>query len=145
MTQTPRNQIRTFALVCVALSSLYVIGMGIWLVVLLSGKDWCTLAIGASKSTEGGIVRPDYAVSGCFKLLFEQVSALSVLGYIFAATIGLCLLALMVIVVAGGRLSFKASATGVEGNIGENAPVAAAADAVAGAAADKADEIKATT
>ncbi len=54
-------------------------------------------------------------------------------------------LAAMVIVVAGGKLSFKASATGVEGSVGESEPIAAAADAVAGAAVEKAQDIKAST
>lgn len=137
MTQ-PHNTIRTFALVCVAISTAFVIGMGIWLTTILTGRDWCALAVGAAKSAEGA-VRPEYAVSGCFGLLKQQVSALAFNSHIYAATIGFCLLALMVIVVAGGRLSFKASATGVEGNIGE---AGEAADKVAGAAVEKAEEIK---
>lgn len=140
MTQ-PRNTIRTFALVCVAVTSVFVIGMGIWLTFILSARDWCARAIGAAQSAE----RPSAAISGCFTLLHDQVAALAWNSHIFAAVIGLCLFVLMVIVIAGGRVSFKASKEGISGDIVRDdaplPPAAAAAQQVAGAAAEKADEI----
>lgn len=136
----PRNTIRTFALVCVAITSAFVIGAIIWYTLLLSGRDWCATAIGAARSADSQ--RPEFAVSGCFNLLFRQVDALSLTLHIFAFVIALCLAALMVIVVAGGKISFKADKSGIQADIGEVIPVAAAAQTVATAAQDKADEVK---
>ena len=58
----------------------------------------------------------------------------------------LCLLVLIVIVIAGGKLSFQATKTGVSANVGKDVEQAAAlaADATADAAALKAEEIKAS-
>ena len=134
----PRNTIRTFALVCVAVTSVFVIGMGIWLTLILSASNWCARAVGAAQVSE----RPQAAISGCFTLLHDQVEALAWNSHIFAAVIGLCLFVLMVIVIAGGRVSFKADKGGLSGDIvSADAPVVAAQD-VADAAQDKADEIK---
>lgn len=133
MTQ-PRNTIRTFALVCVAITSFFVMGMGIWLTLLLSASNWCARAIGAGQIAN----RPQNAISGCFTLLHDQVEALAWNSHIFAFVIGLCLAALMVIVVAGGRLSFKATKAGIETDIAPDD----AAQVVADAAQDKANEVK---
>lgn len=119
MADQPRNTLRTFALVCVAVTSLFVMGMGIWLITLLSDKGWCDRAIGAAKDAA---LRQN-AFSGCFSLLTQQMSALAVNSYIYGGVIALCLAALMVIVVAGGKLSFRGSATGVEANIGGGDPL----------------------
>lgn len=135
----PRNNIiRGFALVCVAVTTIFVIGMSIWLTMLLSQPDWCQRAIGAAQKTEG-VVRPEFAVSGCFALLNEQVNALAWNSHIALAVVALCLLVLIVIVVAGGHLSFKASKDGLSGDIGSTA--GAAAQVVADAAQDKATEV----
>lgn len=129
-----RRSIRTFALAATAISSTFSIGLSLWLVWLLSSQDWCARALGAAKYAEG---RPEYAIGGCYKLMTQQVEALSLSLYISVGIQALCLAVLMVIVVAGGRLSFKASKDGVETNIGRDE----AARAVADAAEDKADEI----
>lgn len=110
----PRNTLRTFALVCVAVTSVFVMGMVIWLVTLLADKGWCDRAIGAAKDAA---LRQN-AFTGCFSLLTQQMSALAVNSYIFGGVIALCLAALMVIVVAGGRISFRAGKDGAEANIG---------------------------
>jgi hypothetical protein len=137
----PRNTIRTFALVCVAATSAFTIGTCIWLINLLSTRDWCATAIGASKSVNAS--RPDFAVNGCFSLLNQQVEALAITLYIFAFVIALCLLVLMVIVVAGGKVSFKADKTGIAGDISEaGLPAPVAAQVVADAAQNKADQVK---
>lgn len=110
----PRNTLRTFALVCVAVTSVFVMCMGIWLITLLSDKGWCDRAIGAAKDAA---LRQN-AFAGCFSLLTQQMSALAVNSYIYGGTIALCLAALMVIVVAGGKISFRGGKDGVEANIG---------------------------
>ena len=129
-----RRSIRTFALAATAISSTFSIGLSLWLVWLLSSQDWCTRALGAAKYADG---RPEFAIAGCYNLMTQQVEALSLSLYISVGIQALCLAVLMVIVVAGGRLSFKASKDGVETNIGRDE----AARAVADAAEDKADEI----
>lgn len=133
--------LRTFALVCVAVTSAFVIAMIVWYTNILSGKDWCATAIGASQDVLG--IRPAAAMQSCFSLLDRQVAALALALLMLVGVIALCLLALMVIVVAGGHIAFKADKTGVSGNLGGGAapPEVQAAQEVAGAAVDKADEI----
>ena len=110
---TPRNTIRTFALICVAITSIFAMSMvGVYTYLLQS--DWCAQAMGAAQLAN----RPESAIGGCFALLQDQVSALAINSYIFGGVIALCLAVLVVIVIAGGRLSFKAGRDGVEGNIG---------------------------
>lgn len=127
-----RRSIRTFALVCVAITSAYIMGMRIWGQWIIANTDWCAKALGAAKYADG---RPAAAIDQCFELMSKQLEISGRGNLIDAGVIALCLLVLMVIVVAGGRLSFKAH--GVETNIGRDE----AARAVADAADDKADEI----
>lgn len=111
-----RNTIRTFALCCVAVTSLFIMGLVIWLTQLLSQPDWCDRAIGASKTAAGG-TRPEYSVGGCFSLLNQQVQALAWNSHIAIGVVALSLLVLVVIVLAGGQLSFKGGKDGIEANI----------------------------
>lgn len=137
MTQQ-RNTIRTFALVCVAITSIFVMLMGAWIVQILSGADWCARALGA-----GGLTGKDSTVKGldgCVALLKIQLNSLAWNSHILLATLALCLLVLMVIVIAGGRLSFKASKTGIEADVARDAEQAA--DRVAGAAVTEAEAVK---
>ncbi len=113
----PRNTIRTFALVCVAATSVFVIIMGVWVMMLLSDKSWCERALGTAKYVNG---RPEVAISGCFSFMGRQLDGITWLGLIYAGVVALSLLVLMVVVVAGGRLSFKAGPSGAEGTIGSN-------------------------
>jgi hypothetical protein len=64
-------------------------------------------------------------------------------SHIFAAVVALCLLTLIVIVIAGGRLQFTASKTGITGNMSsaEDAVAASAAAQTAGAAVTEAGKI----
>jgi hypothetical protein len=134
----PRNSIRTYALVAVSLTSVGLIGFSIWLIYLLGVSDWCGRAVGAAKSTD----RPEFAVSGCFTLLQQQVSALTINSFISLGTLALCLAVLVVIVIAGGKLSFKASAVGgIDVDMGSDP--GAAAQVVADAAQTQADVVKA--
>ena len=111
-----RNTIRTFALVCVGVTSLFLIGLSVWLVEILSAPNWCARAMGAAKEQD----RPEFAVGGCYKLLMRQVEALSLNSHIAIGMIALCLCVLMVIVVAGGKLSFRGGKDGVDFNVERN-------------------------
>lgn len=138
--QRRRNTIRTFALACVAVSSAYVIGMGIWLTWLIGMTDWCGKVVGSAKYAEG---RPDFAIKGCVDVMRDQIAGLSRSLLIYAGVIALCLLVLMVIVVAGGKLSFKGNRDGIEGTIEpDDDPMAAGAQAATNAAQGVADELK---
>jgi hypothetical protein len=116
-----RNPIRLFAVVCVAATSVFVMLMSSRLVNILAGPEWCSKALQAEKISSqnfGGL-------TACITLLQIQLKALALNSYIFGGVIALCLLTLIVIVIAGARLDFKASATGVEANIdrGDAMPV----------------------
>lgn len=126
--------VRIFALICVAVTSAYVMWQGWRLVDLLAAPTWCSRAINASNKGD----QPEFAVSGCFSLLKDQVAALAIGMHIYAGVIAFCLAALMVIVVANGRASGKGPG-GFELDIGGNrepeTPAEGAA-AAAGAAQD---------
>lgn len=128
-----RRSIRTFALVCVAVTSCYVMGMRVWAYYMI-GADWCVKGLGAAKYATG---RPEYALKHCFEIQQQQLQVIREGSLIDGGVIALCLAVLMVIVVAGGRLSFKASQSGLETEIGRDE----AARAVADAAEEKAEEI----
>lgn len=133
--------VRIFALTCVAATSAYVMWQGWRLVDILAAPTWCSRAINASNEGD----QPEFAVSGCFSLLKDQVAALAVTTHIYAGVIAFCLAALMVIVVANGRASGKGPG-GFELDIGGNREPTApeAAQIVAGAAVDAADTISET-
>lgn len=132
-----RNTIRSWALAAVALTSLALIGFAAWLIWLLGVADWCGRAVGATKAADA---RPEYAVGACFNLLNKQVEALSINSFIALGTLALCLAVLVVIVLAGGKLSFKAGKDGVETDIGRQPE--AAAQFVADTAQGAADQVK---
>jgi hypothetical protein len=83
---------------------------------------------------------PIKGLEACVGLLTIQLKSLANNSYIFGMVTALCLLTLIVIVIAGGRLSFKGGPTGVETDISGNAPQAA--QAVADSAQTTADVIK---
>lgn len=112
-----RNTIRSWALAAVAVTSIAVIGAAAWLIDLLAAPDWCARAMGAAEDANA---RPEFAVNGCFELLRRQVDALAINSHIVLGTLALCLAVLVVIVLAGGRLSFKASKAGLETDIGQD-------------------------
>lgn len=133
------NTIRTFALVCVAVTSGYLIYLSFRLVTIISAPSWCNRAIGAAEDAG----RPEFAVRGCFELLNKQVTSLSWALMIAIGILALCLLVLNVIVLAGGRLSFTASKTGVSANVSREELPERAQGAVetAEAAAEHAEEV----
>lgn len=133
-----RSSIRTWALVVVGATSAFLIGISIWLTFILSAPDWCNRAVGAAKYVDG---RPAEAIQGCFGLLSRQVKALALNSHIAIGIIALCLLVLVVIILAGGRVNFTASKDGVSADIGRER----AAKRVADAARDEAEQIKQET
>lgn len=135
----PRNTVRTWALVATVLTSGAVIAGSWWLIAILAAPNWCNRAMGAA---EDAAARPEFAVSGCFSLLRRQVDALALNSHFAIGTLALCLLVLIVIVIAGGRLSFKANKDGVEADIGKDGKVEAARR-VEGAAREERKEIEA--
>lgn len=138
MTQ-PHNTIRTWALLAVAVTSAAMVGFSWWLINLLSGPDWCIRAMGADSAATGA-TRSQESVDGCLSLLSQQVSALAINSHMAIGTLALSLLVLVVIVLAGGRMSFKGNRDGVEGSISGDAP--AAAQLVADEAQAAADTVK---
>lgn len=137
----PHNPVRAAALVCVAATSIYVMWMGYKLNEVLAGPNWCATAIGANRADKDSKI--DVAGS-CVNLLTIQLKSLATNSHILFGVVALCLLVLIVIVIAGGKLSFKASKEGAEADIGsrDDPPPAAAAQAVADSAQQTADVIK---
>lgn len=132
---TIRNSIRSWALVAVAISSVFIMGMRVWDQILLGHTDWCARALGAAKYATG---RPAYAIEQCFELQQMQIKTLSNGSMIDAGTIALCLVVLVVIVLAGGKVSLTTPWGG--GNISSDRKDAA--KKVAEAAKAKAEEIE---
>ncbi len=136
MTQ-PSSSIRTFALIAVASISAFIMVMAYRHTEILSAPDWCARAINAEKLTAG---RSQSGIELCKDLLMKQVQSIATDAHIYAGSLALCLIVLMVIVIAGGKLSFTASKTGVSANVGKDAEQAA--QQVADAATSEADAIK---
>lgn len=131
----PRNTIRSWALVAVAVSSIFTIGIAIWLISILSGQDWCSRALGAAKYAEG---RPQPAIDACFSLMDQQIKTLGWALLIVIGVQALSLLTLVVIVIAGGRLNLRGSKDGIDLDIGrEPDPKIEAAKRVEAAARDE--------
>jgi len=131
---TIRNSIRTWALVAVFVSSLFTIGAALWIIKILSARNWCADMLGASKYVDG---RPDFAVMACKELALQNADKLGDALTIAMGVQAVALLVLVVIVLAGGRLSFKAGKEGVSANMSREE----AAQQVADAAENEAREI----
>ncbi len=136
------NSIRSWALLAVVVTSAALIYFGWKLIGLLSEPTWCNRAIGAAEAAEA---RPESAVAGCFRLLEQQVDALALNSHFVLGTLALCLLVLVVIVLAGGRLSFTANREGVSADVGSDRLEAAAKGArqATEAAAETAEDLEA--
>lgn len=110
---TIHNPIRAFAVVCVAVTSAFVMYMSYLLMQILSSPEWCGKALQAEKISSqnfGGL-------TACIDLLKIQLLALARNSYIFGGVVALCLLTLNVIVIAGGRLTLAVSKTGLTTNM----------------------------
>lgn len=135
--QFVKNQpVRTFALICVAITSAFIMYMRYWQLSILASPDWCNRAMKAEQLDPGS--RLDAALA-CVGLQKVQIEAIASNSYIDGGTIALCLLALMVIVVAAGQLSVATKFGSV--NIGRD-KVEAAEHVVEGAK-EAAAEVKA--
>lgn len=111
------NPIRLFAVLCVAVTSGFVMFMSYRLLQTLSGPGWCRTALGAEKaSSSDGTIK---GLDACVGLLTIQLKSLANNSYIFGGVIALCLLTLIVIVIAGGKLSFAVSKAGATANMGK--------------------------
>jgi hypothetical protein len=127
------HPIRAFALLCVACTSAF-LGVMAWkLVDVLSSPNWCSTALQAERISNqnfGGL-------TACTELLKIQLKALAINSHVVLSVFALCLLVLIVIVIAGGRLNFSASKEGVSANMGAEE----AAQSTAAAAQVQADAI----
>lgn len=133
------HPIRSFAVVCVAIIGGYIMWMGWQLVQIMSSPGWCAKALQAERITPGNSFA---GLTACIDLLKIQLRATAVTSHIYAASLALCLLTLIVIVIAGGRLSVAASKTGLSANMSSAEDAAAAAAAqTAGAAVAEAGKI----
>jgi hypothetical protein len=111
------SHIRTWALLAVAVTTASLIFFAHRLIGWLAAADWCGRAVHASREGE----RPESAITGCYGLMTRQIDALALNSHLAIGVLALCLLVLIVIVLAGGRLSFKANKDGVETEIGATA------------------------
>lgn len=134
-----RNTIRSWALIAVGISSAFTIGISVWLIAILSAQDWCARALGASKYANG---RPETAIQACFELMNEQVGTLGWALLIVIGVQGLSLLVLVVIVLAGGKLSFTAGKSGVSADIERISGAKEVAEAAEERAAEIEGEVK---
>lgn len=108
------NPIRLVAVICVAITTGYVMFMGYWLIEILSSPEWCGKALQAEKISSqnfGGL-------TACIDLLKIQLRSLAVNSYMLFGVIALCLLTLIVIVIAGAHLAGKVSKDGGEIDLG---------------------------
>lgn len=131
------NPIRMFALICVAATSAFLAYVNTRLIDLLSSPDWCSKAIQAERITPGNTFQ---GLTGCIDILKIQLNALAKVLLINSGTFALCLGVLVIIVVAGAR--FAGKLFGNEVDVSRQDPVGAAAQDVAGAAQERADEIQ---
>jgi hypothetical protein len=107
------NPIRFFAVICVAVTSAFVMYMSYVLIQILASPEWCGKALLAEKISSqnfGGL-------TACIDLLKIQLGSLATNSYIFGGVVALCLLTLNVIVIAGGRLSLAVSKAGLSTNM----------------------------
>lgn len=135
----PRNPIRWVAVLCVAVISTYVMVIAYRINEVLAGPTWCSRAIGADKADANSRVD---AAGSCIGLLTIQLKSLATNSHILFGVVALCLLTLIVIVIAGGKLDVdlpeKLGGGGL--HMGRDAP--AAAQTVADSAQQTADVIK---
>jgi hypothetical protein len=127
--------IRIFAIVCVAVICVFLMWMAYRVNEVLAGPGWCATAIGANNADHDSKI--DVAQS-CVGLLTIQLKSLATNSHILLGSLALCLVVLIVVVIAGAKLTGKFK--DAELDIGRDA--AAAANQVAGAAVDEATAIQ---
>lgn len=140
--QLLQHPLRAFALLLIAVIVGYLMWTGYRADEVLASPGWCRTALGAQQaSPEAGKVQGSDA---CLGLLTIQLKSVSTNSHIYAGSFALCLLALVVIMLAGGRIDFGSKI--VDFSIGKEEAArraaVAAADKVASDAQTSADEVK---
>jgi len=98
------HPIQAFALLCVTATSIFFGYMALKVVNILSSPDWCSKALQADRIT------PDSSFDGltaCVGLLTIQLKSLATNSHIIFVVFALCLCVLVVVVIAGAKLSGK--------------------------------------
>lgn len=131
-----RNPISFFAVFCVACTAAFLGFMSYRLLTVLESSQWCAKAIQAERISPGSTY---VGLTTCVDLLKIQLQAVATGFHIGLGAYAFSLIVLIVVVVAGARASGKMPG-GIEFNVSRDD----AADEVAGAAVDKAEEIKGT-
>ena len=107
------HPIRFFALICVAATSIFLMVVALRLLNVLSSPDWCSKAIQAERITPGNTF---IGLTACIDLLKLQLGSISIDSHIVFGSFALCLLVLIVVVIAGGKVDLQLDKTG--GKIG---------------------------
>lgn len=111
------NPISTFAVLLVAGLISFLAYMMVWQTNILSSPDWCNRAMKAEQLQEGS--RLDAALA-CVGLQKIQIEALALDSHINHSGMVMAFVVLIVVVIAGARLAFKLSQTGLEGDMGRD-------------------------
>lgn len=108
------HPIRFFALLCVAVTSVFLMIMADRLINVLSSPDWCSKALQAERISPG----KDFSgLTACVDLLKIQLQSLSVDSHMTLGTFAFALLVLVVIVIAGGKVDLEAGKEGLKAHI----------------------------
>lgn len=109
-----RERNRVFATVLIAAITLFLMAMAVWNTWAMSSSKWCNQVIGTEQVTGERSVN---TTANCIAIFRDQINALSVYGYIGLSTLALCVIVLVIIVVARGKVSFSASKDGVTADV----------------------------
>lgn len=139
------NPISAFSVILVA----YILGlvtyMMVWQTTVLTSEKWCANAMASERiASTSSDKQAAAAVKSCNELLAIQLNAVATDSHMDHGTVAILIIVLVVVVIAGARAAWKLSTSGFEGSVSRDDEVDEAADKVAGAAVDKAEEIKAT-
>lgn len=106
------NWLTAAALLCVAVTSGFIIFMAIKLTNTLASPDWCARAIKAEE------LSGKRDASSCVDLLMVQVKSLALDNHIYAVTLAVCLAVLVVVVLAKAKLDLEIAKGSAKAKIG---------------------------
>lgn len=109
-----RNPISAFAVLCVAFIGGFLAYMTHWETTILASPDWCNRILNSEKLAES--TRLDAALA-CLGIQKIQIEALATNSHIDHSSLSFALIVLVAVVIAGARLAFKLSKSGLEGNM----------------------------
>lgn len=132
-----RNPISFFAVFCVAATATFLGYMTSRMADVLESPKWCSTAIDAERISPGSTY---VGLTTCVDLLKIQLQAMATGFHISVGSYALTLLVLIVVVIAGARASAKIGPDGLDFDVSRDATKAA--EQVANAAEEEADEIK---